>query len=79
MATFIGRVEGMSAPITRTGSRNSGIMCCVQSYGGSVSSRLYMQGDVVYCRIVAGPGSDPFPRERVVYDGSLAELLLTKW
>lgn len=58
MATFYGQVAGNRGSASRTGSRDSGIKASVQSYHGSIITRLwYNREDELMCEVEYSDGS----------------------
>lgn len=69
MATFYGQVEGQAQTVAaRRGSENSGIRASVQSWNGSVITRLWYDDDgILWVRVSPTEGS------RFCSDGRLPE------
>jgi len=79
MSEFYGALEGSRGPTTRAGTKASGIKAVAQSWEGSVATYLYKNEAGETCaRITAGKGSTFNPFDRVIFSGTLADLLAGK-
>lgn len=75
MAEFLGSIDGDRGQKQVQGSKKNGISVAARSWNGSISIRMYVSDGVTYVRILAGPGSTSYPMEKVVYEGTMADLI----
>jgi hypothetical protein len=74
MSTFYGSLQGNRGEATRAGSRDSGIRASVQSWHGSVISKLYEEDGQTFARIGVADRSCAFA-DRTLFDGTIDDLL----
>lgn len=74
MSTFYGQVEGMSQTVaSRRGSRDSGIKASVQSWDGSLISRMWYDNDG-NLKVALEVSNDSSSYGDTIFRGSLDDL-----
>lgn len=73
MSVFYGTLRGNRNAVTRTGSKNSGVEAAVQSWDGSVITRLDYIDDKLNVRINVAKGSSSYSND-CIFSGTIEEL-----
>jgi hypothetical protein len=74
MATFYSSIQGTRGEANRCGSKESGIRAAVQSYDGSIETRLSLVNGKVWAYIGTATGSSSYG-SNAIYHGPLEDLL----
>ena len=73
MSEFYARIKGNRGPATRMGHKTSGVQASVQSWKGSIVTRLDDVSGETHARIYFSVGST-FSGERLLWEGPLHAL-----